>query len=106
MSFCFLTASCLGYPIPNGSSNSFSNVHCRLISPAHPKFNPRGNETALPLLILPNKYASDGFSIYPHKIFGKLLQANIIPCPDEHPVTIKSTALLSNKILIQIAISI
>ena len=78
VSFCFLIASCFGYPIPNGPSNNLSNVHCKLISPAHPKFNPRGNEIALPLLILPNKYASDGFSTYPHKTPGKLLHASNI----------------------------
>ena len=37
---------------------------------------------------------------------GILLQASIIPCPEEQPVTTKSTVLLANKIPIRIEISI
>ena len=38
--------------------------------------------------------------------FGRLLQASIIPCPDEHPVTIKSVEPLANRRLTATAISI
>jgi len=37
---------------------------------------------------------------------GILLQASIIPCPEEQPVTTKSTVLLANKIPTRIEISI
>jgi hypothetical protein len=87
----FLFASLSGYPPPNGSENNAWIVFSKFFSPVYVYSSPRGKDTAFPLLIYANKNASFAVGTYPHKTPGILLHASIIPCPEEHPVTTKST---------------
>ena len=58
-----MTLANLFFNSPLHLSFGIANVNFKLISPAHPKFNPKGIETAFPSLIRPNKYESEGFSM-------------------------------------------
>ncbi|MGF9833454.1 hypothetical protein [Bacillus tropicus] len=69
----FHFADSAGYPVLNGSSNSFSSVKRRFNSPA-----------------LPNRYASVGIGRYSLMTFRSGLHAIDIPTPLLHPVTKKS----------------
>ena len=92
--------------IPNSPLKSFYKYYFKLISTRHTNTSPKEKLATLPSFILPNKYASWGVWINPDNIPGKVLQAKFMPCPEEHPVIIKSIALLLMSNPIKNAISV